>query len=155
MVKFSIDKNKINQLVRDLGNFVASIDDWSSPLKKFSVILSDEQKKNFEQQGRIYGGWQPLAASTRKQRQRLGYGGARPILVRTGKLKNSFRTTDMGRRGFISKNVSDVAGYLQNGTSRGIPARKMVDISKKSNEALLLLLRKHISGNLNRFALGR
>ena len=85
----------------------------------------------------------------------MGFNPARPILVRTGKLKKSFKTTNMTKRSFISKNVDDKAPYLHYGTSRGIPARKIIGVSDKSEKALVLLVKKHISGNLNKFALGK
>ena len=164
MIKISVDKNGVNQLLTVLKDGAASIKDWSKPFKAFGVLLREEQKKNFDQQGAIYQGgdfirlpgqrattrsssWKKLADSTKADRKKKGFGESRPILVRTGKLKRSF-TTKVTPTSFTSENTCDYAGYHQTGSkdNKHPPQRKILGMSKKGVEALGLEMEKHIAG---------
>jgi len=161
MIKITIDKNGIDQLNKILNNGIIAIKDWTKPFTKFGVLLREEQKKNFEQQGAIYQGgdfirlpgmrattryasWQKLKDSTKKDRIRKGFNGARPILVRTGKLKGSF-TTKVTKTSFTSENKSEISKYHQFGT-KNMPARRILGMSQKGVKALSLEIENHIAG---------
>lgn len=140
--------------------------DFTKPLKKSSNILTQEIRANFSQQGRIYQGnpasgikgtedtvrrsaWKPLAQSTRSQRSRLGFGAARPILVRTGKLMKSFRVTRLNSKEMIINSSAEYAIYHQGDptkTRKRLPQRKLAGFSNKSKRAILLTFANHIKG---------
>lgn len=53
-------------------------------------VLVSQLKENIDREdGGEFGGWAPLAARTVAERERLGYGGAHPILKRTEDLYRS------------------------------------------------------------------
>ena len=162
MIRITVDKNGVDQLMAILNDGNIAIGDWSKPFKNFGVLLREEQKKNFDQQGAIYQGgdfinvggnvttrsssWQKLADSTKADRKKKGYGAARPVLVRTGKLRDSF-TTKVTPKTFESINTDPIAQYHQYGTNK-MPQRKVLGMSQKGVQALGLEMEKHIAGAL-------
>jgi phage gpG-like protein len=67
-------------------DFGISLRSYREPLKRsVQKVVAPSIKHNFEVGGRP--AWLPLAEYTQEARAREGYGSARPILVRTGKLK--------------------------------------------------------------------
>lgn len=92
--------------------------------------------------------WKSLALSTQKQRARLGYGAARPILVRTGALFGAAQDAVKGTFSFsgVRWNVADVAvdyaAYHQSGGGR-LPARRfMNNPSAKELEPTMVVARR-------------
>lgn len=81
-IQITIDDKKVTAYFKQLQQHGQN----PSPLlKQLGAIIADAIDENFEQQGRP--SWQPLRASTLKQRTKKGYNG--PILQRTGKLRRS------------------------------------------------------------------
>lgn len=85
-IKLDGDEN----LSRILLNEESKLKDFTKPLHQSSDVVLKDIRINFETEGGLVGGWTPLAQSTIRSRIRKGYG-ATPILVNTGKYKNSFR----------------------------------------------------------------
>ncbi len=147
MIKFSINKTKADNLIRALNNIIKETKDYKEPIKKSVDILEDEAKLNFKQQGRLYakrGSWVPLKPATRKQRIRQGFGGARPILVRTEKLKDSFEKGRITRTSGTLTNTSEIASFHQEGT-RKMPAREILGVTDKFKKAAGLVFANFIA----------
>lgn len=124
--------------------------DYTRPIKKTLQYLRDEQRDNFTKQGYIYGSnygffWPALAEKTRKQRATLGFPRARPILIRTGKLKNGFRITKANSKEGEIVNSVEYAKYHQFGT-KWMPKRKIIGATKKEREVIRLIFASHIKG---------
>jgi len=136
------------QLDKSLGNLIRDLT-FKKPLKNSVELLKKETQQNFDQQGRIYGTWRPLAKSTRIQRSRLGYGAARPILVRTGRLKKGFVTSSTDKKAEIS-NTAKYAAVHQYGRGR-IPQRKILDVSAKSEKAIGLIFANFIGEKIKKY----
>lgn len=132
---------------KQLGHLVQALK-FRDSMKKSVELLAKEAQQNFEQQGRIYGLWRPLAMSTRKQRARLGLG-ARPILNVTGKLKRGFKTSSWEDKAEI-RNIVSYAKYHQFGTKR-IPKRRILDTSDKSRKAIGLIFANFINEQIRKF----
>jgi phage virion morphogenesis protein len=81
-IKVEINDTVVQKYFRDVENKGKTV---APLLEQLGSIIQDAIGDNFEQQGRP--AWQPLKASTLKERTKLGYTG--PILQRTGKLKRS------------------------------------------------------------------
>lgn len=168
----TIEATNVGQVTKDIRELIIGINKWGKPIKKSMQLLREEQRDNFRQQGAIYQGggfvraggafvngggattrgksWQKLAESTKKQRKKLGYGASRPILERTGKLKNGFRITKSNDdEGVIENNVS-YAKYHQTGTKK-MPQRRIMGFSNKSVAAIRIEFLNHIKGYLKRF----
>lgn len=104
---------------------------------------------NFAKQGGLYQtsggkrGWKPLASSTRERREAKGYGGARPILERSGALRKSFSAKYGGRTVSI-ESKSPYFVYHQVG-GRKIPQRKMMGVRNETVPAITQILRNWIN----------
>lgn len=166
MIRITVDKNEMDKLLKVLNDGIKSLDDWNKPFQKFGVIMRAEQAKNFEQQGAIYQGgdfirvggafanlsrattrsssWQKLTPATQRDRQSKGYPEKRPILVRSGELKRSFKTKTT-KRSFTTENVSKLAIYHQGGTKR-MPARRIMGFSRKGAAAFILIFERYLAG---------
>jgi phage gpG-like protein len=162
----------IRGLTKELQNLIKGMKDFKAPMKKSSEILLREQQENFDKQGVIYQGggfvraggafsnqgsattrsraWEPLKESTKQQRKALGYGGARPILVRTGKLKRGFRVTRLTAKELTIKNLEKHGIFHQNGTKK-MPQRRIMGFSNKSTAAIRLEFLNHIKKYLKNF----
>lgn len=166
MINITVDSKQamkqIDGLIKDL--------DYSKPFKDARKYLDQEYEQNFSQQGAIYQGggfvraggafsnqgrattrgraWQPLAPKTVEQRIRLGFGGKRPILIRRGNLKRSYRSKS-GKDFVEGENTSDIAVYHNEGTSK-MPQRKILDASEKFIRTLELLLINYTNKQIKR-----
>ena len=126
-------QSKLNRIQRGIRN-------PGRPLKESEDILNREVNTNWGKEGGLFGGWKPLAASTVRDRERLGFPGRRPILQRTGKLKESTRSGIQGNILTI-ENTDEKFKYHQKGTKR-IPQRKILSLRRESVNAIT---RKFIS----------
>lgn len=151
MIQITVNQNKKNAFLSGMHKLISALK-FNKAIDDSLDILKKEAELNFDQQGRIYskrGSWQPLAASTRIQRAKAGYGAARPILVRSGKLKGSFRKVRaIGNKGSL-KNTADYATYHQTGT-RKMPQREIVGISSKSRGAIQRVFSNYIAKEIKR-----
>lgn len=144
-----INKSDLKQLNSNIEGLTNSLK-FQKPIKKSLEILKDEADDNFGQQGRIYGLWSVLAQSTRKQRARLGFGAARPILVRTGTLRKGTRIKNIKDDEGTIANEVDYAKYHQFGTKK-IPQRVVLDTSKKSRRAISLVFANFLSDKIKKY----
>jgi phage gpG-like protein len=128
---------------RRLLRFAAHMQDASLAFGRIAKMLDFAVQRQFDTEG-AYGGepWAPLADSTLRSKP-----AGLKILVRTGKLKGSFRTRkvlpDLLEWG------SDVAYgvYHMKGTSR-MPARPPVKLPEKLKIAIVKELQREIVGRL-------
>lgn len=97
--------------------------------KELGSSINKEILKNFDAQKDIDGNnFSPLRDSTVKQKRRAGFGD-KPILVRTGKLRKSIKTSIKKQSIEVSSNVS-YAQILNNGRP-DMSARPFLEIPKK------------------------
>lgn len=107
-------------------------------LKKSAELKLEEIQANFKQQGRIYGNWKPLSEATRRDRESKGYNAARPILIRSGSLKDGFNMKIKGsgkKMKAIIDNETDYWQYHQTGTKK-MPQRKIAGVNTKVDVAI-------------------
>lgn len=120
------------------------------PKKAFNDIgdmLVEEYKDNFPVEGRRLGPrWEKLKKATAIQKARLGYG-ARPILVRTGKLMMGFKkqVTNLMVRVY---NPVKYFRYHQLGEGFN-PKRTMIDAPERIRQDIIEILRKYLDKALN------
>lgn len=142
MVSANVDIKAVEELVK---NAIDSVTDFKRPMEKSLNLLRQEQRANFAQQGRLYGYWPKLAASTKKDRERKGFSPNRPILERTGKLKNGFKVSKFTKDEGEIVNTVKYAKYHQGGTSK-MPKRKIIGSTDKSRKAIGVIFTNHIVG---------
>lgn len=114
----------------------AEVDDLSEPMGDSADLVLETNESTFQREG---PGWTPLARSTVLERERLGYPGEHPILVREGILKSSLAEKDArGNIYEVERNFMRVGSVLevggwnlamihQFGTAR-IPARPIIGL---------------------------
>lgn len=82
-----INQQKLRELNRRLDRFAVAMGDTTPANREASIALYGWTIRNFDRQGGLQGGWAPLAASTVREKQRIG---KQQMLVRTGQLRQSF-----------------------------------------------------------------
>lgn len=76
-----------------LNNLGKNIEKVGEPLEKSARYMENQAKLNFPAKGKLMDkkGWKKLSQSTKEYKAKYWHG--KPIMVRTGKLKRSFRKT--------------------------------------------------------------
>jgi hypothetical protein len=127
-----------------LIEIIKKIDDFSQPLREVGEKIKEQAVANFDRQGFYFGGWSPLAMSTRKQRKALGYGAARPILIRTGKLMRGFKVTSVKKDSVTVANEVPYAVYHDSDRIRTrLPQRKVLMVDRKVLESARIIFRNY------------
>lgn len=122
----------------------------------FGAIVEDfrgMEKRRFNAEG---PGWQPLAATTVAQRERLGYGGPHPILRRTGLLSDSLtgqadhsvvRATPTEL--FVGTDVPYAHWHQNGGTTDGRPPQRViVHVDEADKARWMAILGRWVAGDL-------
>lgn len=101
----------------------ARVADTGAPNKALAVQLFGDMMRNFDDEGTMFGEpWEPLAMSTLKQKQRLGYS-SKPM-IRTGFLRNtawSNATQEFAAVGFLA----DYASYHDDTDDKYSPSARL------------------------------
>lgn len=143
-VSIEVDKNSLAKLKNTFDKIVNGTSYAQKALQESANIVVDESIKNFNSQGYTYGkAWKPLTSATRIDRSRRGYSPARPILVRTGKLKAGARIVSVTRDSAKVQNSVDYAPYHQFGT-RKMAQRKILSVTDKINSAINLVFVNYV-----------
>ena len=133
----------LDQLPPDiLERITEELSDLSPVLEPIIELMQETQRENFGDQGATYDDpWAPLAKSTIREKQRLGYGG-KPPLVREGTLEaaigsNVTRDGDNGASVGVDLEAAPYAAYLHYGAEQNnLPARVLVAISSDEVEQI-------------------
>jgi len=120
------------------GRIAGASRDRTTPNRQLGVQLQGWVLRNFQSGGGLQTpAWAPLAASTAKQKARLGYSGT--PLIRTGHLRQSFRSFYDNDSAGVGSEVP-YSQYHETGTQR-LPQRAMlppravaIDYAKKIYE---------------------
>lgn len=131
MIRMSFSSRELKKKTK---KFIKSIDNFSDPLSKFGGDYLKQIEKNFDQGGRLFGLWKPLADKTKKDRKRKGFKPARPILIRTGELLKSFGF-QVKKKELKVFSDDPKAVYHQFGTKK-MPQRKVIDITDRLLKSL-------------------
>lgn len=104
-------------------------------------------QSNFSAEGSLRGKWRALAPATIIDRQRRGFAGQHPVLVRTGTLRASFvqrggdhveefQYTAQGWR-MVAGSKSEIGFFQELGTRRGIPPRPITELTGAAEERII------------------
>lgn len=142
------------RIAKSLRNLADRTEDVTPAWPKVGAYLSRQVRRQFSTRGKHFGTpWKPLAASTMKQKRRLGF--ARIPLVRTGDLRASFIGRPMNVEIYRAQSATfgsalDKAVWQQRGTRRHgrrhIPPRVILKITPEISADVRDILRKHIIG---------
>ena len=151
MLDITINKKDLDELNNKINRLVTNLSNYKKPIAGSLEVLEHEYERNFDQQGYFYDprrAWTPLKPVTKRQRARLGFNAARPILFRTGKLKNNTRKI-VGKVKGEFKNESEIAKYHQMGTEH-MPARRIMGVTNRSAKAIGLVFGNYIADQLKK-----
>jgi hypothetical protein len=123
-------QREIDALTRQIERLAALPEDALRPTQE---AIRASFAANFASESAGAASWAPLAPRTVRDRERLGYPGEHPILVRSGSYRRSFidpaddehysRVTHEAGRTVIAEGTTDIrAGTLEFGSDR-VPAR--------------------------------
>jgi phage gpG-like protein len=162
VVSFEVNKTKYNKLIKKLEKVQGM--NFDRPLRDTRKLLMKEIQENFDRQGALYQGqgfirpggafvnagrattrrraWSPLAPSTRAQRKRFGFRGARPILVQSGRLRRGFKAYNTKSFMKILNHVP-YGKYHQTGTSK-MPQRKIMGFTPKNKKAIAQIFKNYV-----------
>lgn len=125
-----------------LATFGAKIENMSAAWEQVGTELLKDFQQNFDDEGGAFGKgawaqWAPLRPATVRDRQRLGFPGAHPILVRTGDLMESVTVRgapgnvfEVGPNSLVMGTTDPKAKFHQTGSRDGkLPMRRIVGIT--------------------------
>ena len=127
----------VPELSRILMTTVRKLSDLKLPLWKSSKLILADVEENFETEGRLVGGWKPLAPSTVAGRMREGYGGEHPILQKTGALRKSFYSTVFNTKAFISASSPYFAFHQSRKPRTRLPRRAMLVLTDRTKQNIV------------------
>lgn len=162
-IVFTVDG--LVEIQRSFVSWGKAVQDLSPVWKDIGAELRQDNALNFAEEGLLFGfsatqarygagergaEWPALADSTVRERERLGYGGEGPILVRTGELLESL--TVEGASGNITRigpvsaefgSAHPLAGYHHWGTRR-IPERPIVGLTRDRQQDIVYRLGTYV-----------
>lgn len=149
-IKIDYDDREVQ---RGLNRLLAAAEDLSPAMRDIATHLADSSKQAIEDQASPEGtAWAPLAASTRKERRRQGYGGDGPILERSGDLFLSIMGRHDEQSAVAGTNLVYAALQQLGGTPdmppgpAAVPARPFLGVGDDHREMILETIREHLRG---------
>ena len=136
---------------RGLNRLLRAAEDLSPAMREIAAHLVDSSEQALEDQASPEGTpWAPLAESTQKQRRRQGYGGAKPILERSGDLFRSIMGHHDETSAVAGTNLVYAALQQFGGTAdmppgpAAVPARPFLGVGADAREDILDTVREHL-----------
>ena len=145
-ITFSIEGDV--EMLRQLQGVSRDLKSWDKEFKQVGSFLLKTFKQNFDTEGRTLGvPWQSLKPSTVAQKQRLGY--PSNILVRTGRLKESFKAK-AGSFSVVISNPTPYFVYHQSKAPRSkLPRRVMMRLDEKRKQEIVKIFQGSIQDTLS------
>ncbi len=141
-LNFTIEGEK--QLSRRLRGIEAKFKDWKPEFRKTGSTLLKTFRDNFQTQGRTLGvPWQRLKPSTIKQKIKLGYAGAGP-LVRTGLMKRSFLSRPSSKQVVVSNPTPYFPYHQSSATRKKLPRRVMMKIDNIRAQEIVKIFQRSV-----------
>ena len=133
MLNIQIDDREV---LDTLTRLLRRTSDLTPVMRNIAQVLESETEGNFQNQRGPAGGWPALKPATVAARQRLGFGGASPILQRSGALARSINSThgktfaEVGTNQKTPNGIYSLGAIHQFGArARNIPARPFLPLS--------------------------
>lgn len=132
------------RVIQGFERVMQKLGSMEQPLGDVGDMLVKEFKGNFDEEGsRLQPSeWKELAESTQRERRRLGYGPAHPILKRTGTLKEGF-LKEVTRTAVRVFNPVDYFRHHQLGGGR-LPQRRMISLPERVRQEVVAVFNGYI-----------
>ena len=142
-LKFTIEG--VPELERILIDEMRKVTNFREPLTQAAKFIRNDVEINFMTEGGLAGGWEALKKPTIKSRIRAGYGGAHPILQRTGALRRSFYSLVDEKKAIISSK-SPYFVYHQSRQPRTteLPRRAMLVLVEHTRQNIIEAFHKFL-----------
>ena len=129
----------IESTIKCFDNLERELLNPKEPLDNSVIFMREEALRNFPAEGQIFEEkWPPLKPITLKIKEKKGYGN-QPIMVRTGRLRDSFISsvdTISGGRGAASvHNPTPYASLHQQGIGK-LPRRVLLKLVKRQRDKI-------------------
>jgi phage gpG-like protein len=134
-LKFTIEG--VPEVSRILLMTNQKVTNFKKPLWNSAKMVLQDVERNFQTEGSLVGGWSPLAESTVKGRIREGYGGAHPILQKTGSLKRSFFSAVDAKKAVISSKSPYFVYHQSREPRQRLPRRAMLVMTEYTKENIV------------------
>ena len=134
----------IPELSRILGMTYQKVGNFKVPLKKAADLILSDVQTNFDTEGALSGGWQPLSAGTVAGRIRAGFG-ASPILQRTGALRKSFYSLVDEKQALVSSRSPYFAYHQSRMPRTKIPRRVMLILTENTKQNIVEAFHKFLA----------
>ena len=134
-IRFTIEG--VPELSRILALTHKKVSNFKEPLFRSSQLILRDVERNFETEGGLVGGWKPLTESTIKDRIRQGYGGAHPILQRTGSLRRSFYSFVDSKRAIITSKSPYFVYHQSRQPRKRLPRRAMLVLTERTRQNIV------------------
>lgn len=154
-VELSIVVDGEVQMKRQLRGITMAIDDMSPAMARIGDVLQQSFERAFETEGASNesGKWAPLSKRYKAWKDKRYPG--KPILTRTERLRKAAAGKGPGlMRRIRAKSVTvgtdvrvgkwELGQLHQKGTTQGMPARRIISLSRKTRSAIMRELRIHI-----------
>lgn len=142
-VKVTVDYDSITAARKNMGSYRV-------PLQEGVNYLRTAFQQNFDSQGAMVGGWQPLSPFTSAWRARNGYPPVAPILVNNGSLRASVLAGrgDIGAKEARLTINNRIAKFHQYGSAKTrLPQREIVFEPPGFAQLMARRVRAHIMPN--------
>jgi len=150
MFRLSIKGDGRRQIERELTRISGRVKDFRPAWRGVIGALEDEMRARFDAEG-AQGGespWPPLSAAYAARKERVY--GRQPILVQTGRMRESFQgggdaIRDAGRMSLRYGTSVPYATFHQSGTSR-MPPRPPLILSERGVREVVRVMQRHAFG---------
>jgi len=147
MIELNIQLDGDEKLHRILMNEETKLRDFTEPLTQSGDVVLKDIRINFDSEGGMVGGWTPLAQATVRGRIRAGYGET-PILVNTGKYKNSFRAVVDNNKATIDAWGVTYHKYHQSMSPRTrLPRRQTLFLREETKKEIVRFFQAYMEFN--------
>jgi phage gpG-like protein len=141
-LKFTVEG--ISELHRVLGLTSQKVGNFKVPLTRASGFILSDVQTNFDTQGALSGGWQPLTAGTIAGRVRAGFG-ASPILQRTGALRKSFYSFVDEKKALVTSRSPYFVYHQSRMPRTKIPRRAMLILTENTKQNIVEAFHKFLA----------
>jgi phage gpG-like protein len=146
-VQLAIYTLGVEAVARDMLRFSGRARDLSPAMGEVLDLIRDSERRQFDSQGSYgSGGWQPLAASTRKQKARLNLDSR--ILRATGEMFDDLTGDGAGQIAVARHDGLDFGTTLPHAKfhqqGRGVPKRPVVQLPERDRRSAVKIVQRYL-----------
>jgi phage gpG-like protein len=146
-LSFSIEGE--TALLRKLEGVEQEMKNWYPEFRKTGDMLQKTFRDNFDTEGSMLGKpWQPLAVTTVTKKARHGY--PPDVLVRTGKMKNAFRSQPNTTYVEIDNPTPYFVYHQSRQPRQKLPRRIMMHLDEKRKQMIVKIFQSAVAEKLKR-----